>query len=534
MTIEANNILDKIDRLADEGIIEFNVHEGKVYRGTEHIPRSKPLTVQEVDKMYSDALGKMATKHVDYVDPRVLIETLIELVKKEEETVRNNAIATGSLFSSTTQFVNYWLDKLGMEIKDNDLIYVNPQYIVGTSGADNSIGKALLVNFLKIKLSEYNHNSEDKDLPKEDINFVLEVAMYARKKLKLAKLRDNMKYDKTTAPYSHSDLMEWAKGLLSVYFITHGENNTVRDEDAIIFLHMLWQIKRKIYSLPISSELIYSFYSLQQNMGKTMLVQGLAKPFAWAYTQAQVNEILDPDDRIARCREKFVVDMIELAKVQDRGDNVNAVASLFKSLVSNTNGGEVATHALRGFHTQSVLVEEQTTVFVTTTNIKIASVIQDRDMRRYWEFVLDPKKGYDPAFFWAANPYIDDVMQVYLSIDENCAYGYYHTSHPTLKHYYEQCRVIQKDMAKTNALSEWMTLQGITVSDDESDGHIKMSIKTFTQKFSRYKAQEGSDSKAFNAFYVTSILTNVFGIDPEIEMVNGMATKFIYVKGNLR
>lgn len=528
-----DELLEKLERLANEDILVFNTHNGKIYMGEEYVPRSRAATVADIEAAYTAALGKKAASHPDYIEPSLVLEVLTEAMAQEAVAEREAARASGKYFGSVAEFVAYWLDKLHATIGDNDLIHVDPEHFIGMQGASNSVGIGLLANFLKIKLSEYNHTSEDKDLKREDIQALLDIELYRRKKSKLESVRKVIAYTQTSDTYSSEELMKWAKGLLSVYFITHGENSSVRDEDATVLLHFLWQIKRKIFSLPIESELIYSFYSLQQGMGKTHLVRALCQPFQWGYNTANVSEILNPNDRIAMCREKFVIDMIELAKVEDRGDNVNAVASLFKSLVSNTGGSGVAVHALRGFHTQTKLVEEQTTVFVTTTNIKVATVIQDNDMRRFWEFVMNPPKNFDTEFFFNANPYLDDIENIYRSIDETDRFGFYHHNHPTLKSIYAGCRVIQKAMAKSNALCEWMDLQGISVSDEEEEGegYVKMTIRAFHRKFQAYKTAEGCDSHFFTPFYVLSILTSKLGIEPIIEQVNGTATKMIYVKG---
>lgn len=518
-----------IDTLVQQGILQVYVKNGKMYKGTEdqHRKGARAIKADAINEMFVEAWGKSAKSQPLYLDPQVIEDALMDAAAVDLETDKPN----GTFFRTATDFVAYWLDVWGTEFTDSGLIYVDNALFTGTGkSARISVPRTTLAKRLKVKVTEYNNDSGSK-LNRDDMAYVLDLVLFSRTKDKLIVVRKNLEYSSTYQNLMDEDeLFRWARGLLNLFYVRHGAGRTVRDEDVLMFLHMLWQIKRKLFSLPVAQELIYSFYSLQQALGKTYLVQQLARPFKWGYAQTNVSEVLDPNARIAKCRDKFLVDMVELSKVSDTDGNHMAVSAMFKSLVGNSAEG-TATHSLREFHTQAVMVEEQTTTFVTTTNIHVADVVGDtKDMRRFWEFYLDPDRGYDLDFYYAADPFYGAIEDVYRSIDENNEYGYYHPKHPKYSELYTACRRVQHEMTKTNAFDDWATMHGLEFADEPLPGYEKISLKSLTQKFYRYKTREGNESKAFNTFYVTTILINNHGLEPVKEMNGGMITKYVYMK----
>lgn len=525
---EELSVIEKIFALQDEGVVQFHEDRGELYIGDTHVPRNRKLTPAEVTRMYTESLGRLASSHDNYVEPSELVETLKEHLAQMAIEARAQRIADGSLFNNATEFVNYWLERWKVTIGDNGLIYLDMGIFTGNGNTDTqTIGINNLISKLKVLLSEYNLQEDTVPFNRDDIQHILSDLLFSKQRNKITTLKESIKY---TGEYSHDELVRWAKGVLNVFWVTHGEGNTVRDEDAYMFLHMLWQVKRKIFLKPVDSELVYSFYSIEQGLGKTSLIADICAPFSFAYGTIAVTEMLDKNNRMSLSEGMYVIDMIELTNMSV-GDKVNAdqVASMFKSLVGNNNN-DVSVEAVRQFHTQNKMVKEQTATYVATTNVQINTVVSDSDMRRFWEFKLTPPRNYDIDNWVKAKPYTEDILNIYKSINENDKYGYYHPMHPLYKDMHRKCREIQKTLAKGNAFTDWLDLHGIEVSDVEEDGYERIPLETLRKRFIRFKDKEGFLTKQFTVFYITSVLKNSFGIEPEVVKEGNNINRFIYVR----
>ena len=523
--------IEKILALLDEGILEFHDKDGELYIGLEHVPRNRKLTVAEINNMYTQSLGRNAINHPNYVAPEEVISEMTDYLARERLARTQARIESGNLFNNATEFVNYWLGQWKINIRDNRLIEMDTMYALGTDESDiQTVDINSLISMLKIKLSEYNAQEDTPPFNRDDIQHILAVALLTMQKSKVAALKNTLKYRGT---YSHDELVRWARGLLNVYYVGREDVYNADDVDVYMFLHMLWQIKRKIFLKPVDSEVVYSFYSIEQGLGKTSLIRDICAPFRFGYGTVPVTDMLDINNRIALCENKYVVDMIELAKTRvsdSRGPQ--EVAAMFKSLVGNNND-DIATTSVRQFHTQKQMTIEQSTTFVATTNMRINTVVTDSDMRRFWEFNFNAPKGWDSERWMLSQPFTEDIVNIFQSINEGDRFGYYHPNHPLYLDIYKKCRVIQKNMAKGNAFTDWVDLYQLELSDVLEDGFVRMDLHTLKRRFTRIKDKEGIDTRIFTQFYIESVLKSSYGIEPLIERDGNNVTKYIYIKGAL-
>ncbi len=527
-----SGIIDKAEAIMDEGLFEFCLHGGKVYvGGREHKSGLKQLTEKHIVSAYKEHWGASAPKNANYVDPVVLLAELVKVAMITRDLEFQALKSSGNWFGTVTEFCNYWLDiRLGWTYDDaTGLMFSHSGYMTDGDPVSVPVDMGKLVSILKVAMGEYNQGREKDDkLSKDDIQHVLGIIITKRKKTQHAKVRRLLQFD--DPPFTQEEVFGWAEKLLGIYHVRHNEGK-VRREDILALLHMMWQIKRKIFMLPIEQELVYSWFSYELNLGKTFLLNKMASPFPWGYTTCRIPELVDKNQLKAKTRDKFIIDVLEMANgAEDRGEPVD-IGAVFKSIFGSS-AGQLSTTSGRVLYSTDEGTEYQGAVFVSSTNVHIHDIVQEPGgMRRYWEFYLKPEKGYDIEFYLAANPLIDAITDIYRSIDERNSFGYYHPGHPKYASEYTSMRKIQQDLTKSDAFTTWMTLHDVEVSGDPEEGFEKILIKNLLSKFNRYMAREEGRTKDFQMFYLTNILRHTHNIVGNVERVDGVVTKFIYVKG---
>lgn len=508
----SEDIINKISKLLDSGL-QVCFHNGAVYHGAvEHRSGLRKLTATNIENYYSSNMNNEDVRN-NWVNPVEAVTALEGLAQAEVQANREAMIANGQLFERSIDFVRFHIERDQYEWDDKGLIFTTK------FGGRVSVSQTALISDLRLKMSDYNfHQADGTKLSKDDIQHCLNVIETEMTKKKEVTLQNTLKY---SGKMTQDTLFRVVGELLDIYFI----KNT--HENVLAFCHLLWQIKRKIYMLPIEEELIYSFYSKTQHLGKTYFIRSLANPFSWAYNgKCKVADLLDANRLKSQVRGKYLIDIQEMAIGGYTDTSSLDIANTMKTMVGDGEG----TVSGRDLYTSTNGVEYQSAVFTTSTNVHVAEVVCDpTGMRRYWEFELNPPTGFDRSFYLKANAYLDNILDIYQAIDENDPHGFYSPLHPVHGKFYTDMFEIQNALGKFDALTEWMNKKNIQVDDEPSEGFSKITLKAFVKKFNRYMVRVEGVEKEFKTFFVTNILHKIHNVEPFVDDENGKEAKYLYI-----
>jgi hypothetical protein len=160
-------------------------------------------------------------------------------------------------------------------------------------------------------------------------------------------------------------------------------------------------------------------------------------------------------------------------------------------------------------HSAEDSAEKQTATFVSSTNIHIYDVIQDRDMRRYFEFVLRPPVGYDPEFYRPANEILDHIEDLYAMVDENDDYGFFHPSKPE----WLAIRAIQASYISQDAITQFLATKGWEFCGPDDDGVFKKEFRSMITSFNSWKKSQ--NDKPWSGTYIKNTIQSIYSASPD-------------------
>lgn len=195
-----------------------------------------------------------------------------------------------------------------------------------------------------------------------------------------------------------------------------------------VFLHVLWQCKRKLLGKPVTWDLILNIFG-GSGIGKTSMVQFIGSVFGDFAIVSTLEEVLDTERQVKKLSDCYYINLDELAvgKVVDTkygsdGSLNSAQKTAFKKLVTQRK----ARTRNMGGQTQSS--QRYTFSFIASSNTHLADVMYDpTTMRRYAEIDCERVGIEDFSKIESIKPYLEDLWK---SVDENNDFGYWYPGSP--------------------------------------------------------------------------------------------------------
>lgn len=251
----------------------------------------------------------------------------------------------------------------------------------------------------------------------------------------IAGIIEEVKYDKTLSKKGLTELDRF----IDLYKVPPDNDHTtrIRRLHTVMICHWIWQVKRRLNSLPTVNEICLVFLG-RQGIGKSYSARKMTEVILDLATPASVTNLVD--ERETRRWEKYYIAFLDEISKESKDslsklkDWVTRIDAEFRPLHTN--------------HTESCDKNAQA---IGTSNFPLASVLKDpTGMRRFWEINSDQEKskildGMDNI----------DWLLIYRSIDESHPYGYY--GQMSLgKKYHEEIVNIQNDTRDKSPVEEYL------------------------------------------------------------------------------
>jgi hypothetical protein len=165
--------------------------------------------------------------------------------------------------------------------------------------------------------------------------------------------------------------------------------------DLAVFLHWLWQVKRRAAGLPADRELMPVFVGPQET-GKTSTLQRLASPWCELTIPVNVDTLTDP-------RYIFILGLAVVGIWDEMAGAGRADEAKLKNIITAEQA------SARALYSNSVQSIAKTCSFIGSANIPVSELINDQTgMRRFYEYRVDTVccfaaiNGLDMALVWSA------------------------------------------------------------------------------------------------------------------------------------
>ena len=251
--------------------------------------------------------------------------------------------------------------------------------------------------------------------------------------------------------------------------------------DKAVFMHWMWQIKRKMLNMPVSYHIMPILYSDKQGVGKSYFIKKLIAPLKHVTLNWSLHLLSDSRNHMALG--SFAIAFFDELQGAARTD-----IDILKNLITADD------IAVRKFHTQQVISVPQRCSFIGATNRPLGEQIFDSTgMRRFYEFKIEG------AMDWKV---INDLnyLQLWRAIDEGLPRGY-------LAEHQGELNKKQETYTITDDVQEFLNESEIVAipQTPENEG----SIYEFKQFYEKYQDWcEDTGTKALNKQWFSRKLAN--------------------------
>jgi hypothetical protein len=464
---------DKAEIIAKELKIDFVLNKAK----TGLILNGTVLTAVRIKTLYAQYRAPINLYTEPYINPERLLTLLIKIAQIQK--IGESMPPSEKSYDSALDFLKDQFKAWNIQIQTNDLI---------TEGEGNDLKHrtitALQIN-LRLAARAYNRTVDPETggvrISLEELDESLEHHITEIRANRPITLRDKIIFNqKSTLP-----LDEYISGLLTIYFIQPTSANIEA------FKHLLWQIKRKLWALPVPYPMMFILYGRTQGLGKSTFFKKLVNPFIWVHSEAgTIMKLVRENDRKALVQGKYLIDCPETHIGSARSDDatVGDIADILKSVITEET---IENRAMRTT-VNEVIINSAT--YVSSTNKHIWEVINDATgMRRYWEFEMLPPKNFDPLFYYQADPYFEPetIIELFRAIDENNPNGFYN---PEAK-VWNSMQLVQKTYCRLNPFYELLQKQKWFISTDTDPDAVWVYTTELLKEYNKYLAIDSPHDK---------------------------------------
>lgn len=225
-----------------------------------------------------------------------------------------------------------------------------------------------------------------------------------------------------------------------VYMVLEAATGRIDLLDLKALQHWLWQVKRKLYGLPVVNHLFLMLYEEHGGSGKSTLIRRIIEPFADYLLDWDFGDLAEDRNRLA-LKDNFIVLLDEMAKPE------RVAVDLLKHQIT-------ASHiSCRIFGTQNVVHARQQCSFIGAANKQLDTLIVDSSsMRRFWQIQCQRKMDWS-----AVNSF--DPVALWKEIDENKEDGY------LVGEILDQTREAQKALITQDIVDEFLAAKHLIPAD---------------------------------------------------------------------
>lgn len=335
-------------------------------------------------------------------------------------------------------------------------------------------------NLFEAETFDWNRNNTDRKISILELNSKLNAYEIEAANDQAVETFNRIKFDSSNKQI----LREWLK-------LIHNSFKIIEKFEIfeMLFSHWMWQVKRRAKGLQTRDELFVNFFG-KGGTGKTFLIKGITNPFKdFRVLNATINSIMD-DRRMPELENNFIHFCDELASSDSKNVFMDKDLSVLKTIITSN---DCLVYRPLGTNTSREI--RPRTSIIAAANFHIYDVIMDSSgMRRFFEFNIGlDRNGYDTEI---TKKILSMTNQAWSGIDDSLEEGYWDLCSPIN----QEIMDIQDTYVRKDAFDLWIESVeikkgGITrvqdlyesyimFSESESLGHKKISVQSFSNKFS--------------------------------------------------
>ena len=334
---------------------------------------------------------RMAAISKAEIQARELEEARAEAFSLVKDKYENLPFLDGRIFNSTGQFVRevvrYHQDKISASG------HVHPGLSLNMLVRALNTYQSLMFDLGVEKLPPLS----ERNIPTSFDAYVEEVAME-----KLEALRATLKHRPRCKAFKSKQLARLGKVL------TH-KDDPYRKIHMIMLEHTMWQVKRKLFGLPVTDHIFLNFYG-PKAIGKTTLIRDLLqKPLADVADVFRLHDLMGKFSY--NLKQSYYLAIIEELEGMETADQ-----KAFKAFVTSDGGVE------RVMRSSSAVKFVQNLTFVGSSNRPISDLVPDTSghLRRYWEINLHHVCKAREVLDWETlNDISREAMDLWRGVDED-------------------------------------------------------------------------------------------------------------------
>lgn len=235
------------------------------------------------------------------------------------------------------------------------------------------------------------------------------------------------------------------------------------DLDIACFKHWLWQVKRKLFDLPVKDHLFVMLFEPDGGSGKSTFIERMTEPlrdYCLSWNLAAVNE----EKNFVTISQNFIVILDEMAKPGKVDADV-----LKHQITATYNDG-------RPLYSNGSAHVKQQCSFIGASNKPLDTLIIDSaNMRRFWQIDCLPKMDWD--FINGLDPWA-----LWRSIDENNPEGF-------TRAVVDRLSVVQKSMATPDIVKQFVEERSLKI--EENGFSVRIPVQTLYRDFRSFCTESG-------------------------------------------
>ena len=253
-----------------------------------------------------------------------------------------------------------------------------------------------------------------------------------------------------------------------------GDRNVIK----LAFKQFLWQVKRRVFGLPVKDHTMLSIYG-KQGLGKSTLGRILGSFLgARGYGTALLSATKGNFDIGTLCQQAFIVDIEEMADPESKTDG-RAVDHGHVAAIKKLVSGDY--HEGRTMHSTHLSKVQMMASFICTTNYHFYDIVLDTGYRRFYELSSSRDRIVDIE---KVNELEPKLIYLWKSVDESSEVGYLRL--PENKPAYDKLQEVQKSYVRKSPFDQWVLEEYAGISCVPNQGYTEYTCKALHDAYMRW------------------------------------------------
>lgn len=410
---EISNFIDKLD-----GAIQGEAGDSKTFQVACNLVRGFNLSDDEALEYFKKFNEKCSPPWSE-----------ADLVRKLESARKSGSGEFGSLLKdiTTEQWVNRFIEKNNVKTKYNQKIIFNDEAISASS---------------LVRKAEIQWDNEGKRSKSGVIKNIFEEWESDSRKNILNRVRKVIKFnEKLNYKEGEDPISEFTKALV-------GDNCVSLDVHRAVIAHFVWQVKRKLFGLPVVHHMCPVLVG-KQGSGKTQALDNLIAPLKFLSMEGNLGTFV-------RESEKFVFGTYFIIKLDEFAKGAKSDLESMKNIITSSDIN------YRTFYVQKMANMPNVSTFIGASNRSVSEIFNDQTgNRRFYEIPCLDKVNWNEIGGYSEDHGID-YYRLWKSVNEN--------DESPIMPFIANIQKYQEDFRSKSLVEEWLISEElIPLQDSKSE-----------------------------------------------------------------